>query len=267
VKNSENTFHKHSYLKRSLIRIYTRIFRERVPNYRFILNLFRNRQGIEIGGPSRMFSYKGLIPIYQVINKLDGCNYSAQTIWKKSKGGKSDQKYSCFKEGNQYISDATDLSQLPNEKYDFIISSNCLEHIANPFKALHEWLRVIKKDGLILLVLPNKNFCFDRNRPVTEFSHLLSDFENDIREDDLTHLDEILSLHDLKMDKQAGSLEQFKERSMKNIQNRALHHHIFDLELLSEIFNYFDLKILKTYEKGQDYIILGKKKRLTSLLQ
>lgn len=251
--------HQHSSLKQSIIRIYTRIFRERVRNFRSVTRLFRNKYGIEIGGPSRMFSYKGLIPVYMVIKKLDGCNYSAQTIWEKTKSSESNLKYSCLKEGSQYISDATDLSQLPDAKYDFIISSNCLEHIANPFKAIQEWLRVIKKDGLILLVLPDKDFCFDRNRPVTKFSHLLSDFENDTPENDLTHLDEILSLHDIIMDKQAGTLEQFKARSMNNIENRALHHHVFDLELLCEIYNYFNLKILKTYKKGQDYIILGKK--------
>lgn len=259
MTKSISTPHKHSYIKRSLIRIYTRIFRERVPNFRYTTRLFRNKYGIEVGGPSRMFTYKGLIPIYKVINSLDGCNYSAQTIWEKSKSGKSKDKYSCFKEGNQYISDATDLSQIPDEKYDFIISSNCLEHIANPFKAMKEWLRVIKKDGLILLVLPNKDFCFDWKRPVTKFSHLLEDYENDTQEDDLTHLEEILTLHDLKMDKQAGSLEQFRARSIKNIENRALHHHIFDLELLKEIYGYFNLEILRTYQKGQDYIILGKK--------
>ncbi|MEA4937871.1 MAG: methyltransferase domain-containing protein [Paludibacter sp.] len=259
MKETSSTPHKYSYIKRSLIRIYTRILRERVPNFRYITRLFQNKYGIEIGGPSRMFTYKGLIPIYKVIKSLDGCNYSAQTIWEKSKSGKSKDKYSCFKEGTQYISDATDLSQIPDEKYDFIISSNCLEHIANPFKALKEWLRVIKKDGLILLVLPNKDFCFDRNRPVTQFSHLLDDYENNTQEDDLTHLEEIVSLHDLEMDKQAGTLEQFKARSLKNIENRALHHHIFDLELLREIYDYFNLEVLRTDQKGQDYIILGKK--------
>lgn len=260
MRKSISTPHKHSYIKRSLIRIYTRIFRERVPDFRYITGLFRKLNGIEIGGPSRMFSYKGLIPIYKVINQLDGCNYSAQTIWEKSKSGKSKQQYSCFKEGIQYISDATDLSQIPDSKYDFIISSNCLEHIANPFKALNEWLRVIKKDGLILLVLPNKDFCFDWKRPVTKFSHLVEDYENDTQENDLTHLEEILTLHDLEMDKQAGTLEQFKARSLNNIENRALHHHIFDLDLLREIYGYFNLEILRTYQKGQDYIILGKKK-------
>ena len=147
---------------------------------------------------------------------------------------------------------------IPDLKYDFIISSNCLEHIANPLKAIEEWIRVIKKNGLILLVLPNKEFCFDHKRPITEFSHLLSDFKNDTKEDDLTHLEEILELHDLKMDKRAGNYEEFKVRSLKNYNNRALHQHIFDLNLLKYIFIYFKLEILLTSE-GKELIILGRK--------
>ena len=192
------------------------------------------------------------------MKELDGCNFSNITIWEGNI--ESGEKYNYYKNKNgvQYISEATDLSLIPNSKYDFIISSNCLEHVANPLKAIEEWIRVVKKGGLLLLVLPNKEYCFDHNRSVTEFSHLLKDYENNITENDLTHLDEILNLHDLKMDKPAGSLEQFRERSLKNFENRALHHHVFDINLLKEIFSYFKLEVLLTYENNE-HIILGKK--------
>ena len=136
-----------------------------------------------------------------------------------------------------------------------------MEHVANPLKAIEEWLRVLKSGGVLFLALPNKEFCFDHKRSVTTFSHLLNDYQNEIREDDLTHLSEILELHDLKMDRVAGNLLQFKERSLKNIENRTLHHHVFDIPVLLEIFKYFKLKILFTYE-GDEHIILGKKQNL-----
>jgi len=93
---------------------------------------------------------------------------------------------------------------------------------------------------------------------VTAFSHLVSDFENGIQEDDLTHLKEILELHDLSMDRHAGTLEQFKDRSLKNFENRALHQHVFDMSVLKAIFNYFKLEVLLTHE-GRDLILVGKK--------
>ena len=232
---------------------------ERIPHLEQIQQLFNNKSGLEIGGPSPMFRDAGFAPLYGVINALDGCNFSNTTIWEGRIESGETYNYHKDRNGTQYISEATDLSAIPDAKYEFVISSNCLEHIANPLKALEEWIRVIKTGGLLFVALPNKEHNFDHNRTVTKFSHILSDFQNDIKEDDMTHLDEILKLHDLKMDKPAGDLEQFKKRSLKNFENRALHQHVYDVALLKEIFNFFKLEILQTNE-GLDHIILGKKK-------
>ena len=48
------------------------------------------------------------------------------------------------------------------------------------------------------LVVPHKDKTFDHNRPVTSLNHLEEDLDNDVDEDDLTHLPEILELHDLR---------------------------------------------------------------------
>ncbi len=250
-----------STIGRIFDKIAAKIFRQRVEDFKTIKNLFIGKCGLEVGGPSRIFKHKGLLPLYKVVNRLDGCNFSNDTIWEGRLKNGSRYKFHPLKNGIQYISEASDLSHLPSAKYDFVISSNCLEHVANPLKAIEEWLRVVKMDGLLLIVVPNKEYCFDHNRPITQFTHLLSDFQNNIQEDDLTHLETILSLHDLDMDKPAGTPEQFKARSLKNFENRALHQHVFDIPLLTEIFNYFQVEILKTYA-GRDYIILGRKKQV-----
>jgi len=239
-------------------RISSKIIKPRIKKVKYIKQLFTDKSGIEIGGPSVIFRDKGFIPIYKVLKNLDGCNFSNSTIWEGNI--KTETKYNYYKEGKgvQYISEATDLSSIEDSKYEFIISSNCLEHVANPLKAVKEWIRVIKEDGLILLILPNKKYCFDHNRNVTEFSHLLDDYKNNTKEDDLAHIDEILKFHDLKKDKTAGSFEEFKARSLDNLNNRALHQHIFDLDLLKQIYQYFELEILATHE-GEEYILLGRK--------
>ncbi|PYL73305.1 MAG: hypothetical protein DMF22_01865 [Verrucomicrobia bacterium] len=36
---------------------------------------------------------------------------------------------------------------IPSGKYDFLLASHCLEHMANPLCAFQEWLRVLKKKG------------------------------------------------------------------------------------------------------------------------
>lgn len=220
--------------------------------------ILSGKDGIEIGGPSKIFGNTGYVPIYKHINSLDGCNFSNTTLWE----GKIDEgkryNYAEGKKGTQFISEATELSHIPDKTYDFVISSHCLEHIANPIKAIEEWLRILKDNGDFLLVLPNKEYCFDRKRPVTSFEHLLDDYKKNTQEDDLTHLEEIIMLHDLRMDKPAGTLEQFKERSLRNFEIRALHHHVFSIETLKSLFSFFNLSITLTH-KDENLIIFGTK--------
>jgi SAM-dependent methyltransferase len=238
--------------------IVSRLIRQHIDNYGYMKNLFKDKSGIEIGGPSGVFRNYGFVPLYNVVRSLDGCNFSTTTIWEGVIN--EDTPYLCdILPGLQYISEATDLSFSPNDKYDFVISSNCLEHVANPLKAIEEWIRVIKKDGLLLLNLPNKDYCFDHKRHITDIKHLHEDYKNNIDDFDLSHLNEILELHDLMMDKCAGNIDQFKERSLKNQQNRALHHHVFDIALLKKIFYHFKIEILVTYEGRRGHIILGRK--------
>jgi hypothetical protein len=44
-----------------------------------------------------------------------------------------------------------------------------------------------------------------------------------------------LELHTLSLDKAAGSLDQFKQRSLSNYENKCLDHHVFNLELLEKM--------------------------------
>lgn len=257
LKRIFESVHEHGLvfvLKRRL----SKIRGKRIRKFNHLKHLFSDKIGLEVGGPSGIFRDKELMPIYNMVKKLDGCNFSTQTIWEGSIESGNPYQYYPNKEGIQYISEATDLRLIPNAAYDFVISSNCIEHVANPLQAIKEWIRVIKKGGVLLLAVPNKAYCFDHLRPTTPFAHLLDDFQQEVKENDLTHLNEILQWHDLTMDLPAGNLEQFKARSLKNFENRALHHHVFDLTVLKEIFSYFKLEIVRTHE-GNDYIILGRK--------
>lgn len=241
-------------LLRSIKRI---LVRKKVENYWQYQELLRNKKGIEIGGPSSFFRHQ--IPLYKKIKSLDGVNFSSSTIWEGKITEGKNFKYGACRKGYQYICDATDLNRIESGSYDFVLSCNNVEHIANPFKAITEWLRILKPGGVLLLILPNKESNFDHNRSITGFPHLLTDFENNISEDDLGHLEEILELHDLSMDLPAGDFNNFKERSINNFQNRCLHQHVFDMNLLEQIFKYFNIELLlKSYTKT-DFIIAGRK--------
>jgi SAM-dependent methyltransferase len=236
---------------------YIKYYGQRLPEYLIYQNYVKGKIGVEIGGPSTIF--KTILPIYHVIENLDGVNYSNQTLWEqKISMGKTFNFYK-NKIGIQYINDATELCSLNSEYYDFILSSNCLEHVANPMKAIEEWKRVLKPSGVMVLVLPKKENNFDHKRNDTSFDHLLLDYRNDIKENDLTHIDEILKLHDLEMDPKAGDFNAFKNRSLDNFNNRALHHHVFSKDLISKVLDYFDLNIINMSENKNDYFVLATK--------
>jgi SAM-dependent methyltransferase len=229
---------------------------KRLAEYEIYQSFFYDKSGLEIGGPSLIF--KSTLPLYQVVSNLDGVNFSRETVWEGTLISMGTFEYYRNKTGIQFIAEASNLDSINSESYDFVISSNCLEHIANPLKAIKEWVRVVKHEGLLLLVLPKKNSNFDHNREITKFRHLLEDFESDVSEYDLTHLPEILKLHDLKKDWAAGNFNDFKSRSLDNFNNRTLHHHVFDLPLILKIFQHFNIEVMKTSETNTDIFAIGK---------
>ncbi len=77
----------------------------------------------------------------------------------------------------------------------------------------------------------------------------MTDWQNKTTEDDLFHLPEILERHDLSRDPLAGSLEQFRARSLDNFNNRCLHHHVFDEKNSRDLLTRSGFEVLAV-EKG-----------------
>jgi SAM-dependent methyltransferase len=247
------------YLPTSLVHlIYLIKYRsKRVKSLKQTISVFQDKKGIEIGGPSLRFGY--YVPIYKVIKNLDGVNFDKKTLWNISSEGKKNFSYYRNRKGKQYIKEGTDLKSIKTNTYDFVLCSHVLEHIANPLKAINEWKRIIKEHGHMLIILPNPLKNFDHKRPETKFTHILEDFKNNVLEDDLTHLDEILELHDIKRDPDAGNFESFKKRSMENFSNRGLHQHVFSINLIKAILTYAKLSIIEKEVTDTDIIILAQK--------
>ena len=217
---------------------------KKIAGFDQLKNYFTGKTGLEIGGPSSIFQHNNYIPVYAQAKRVDGCNFSNHTVCENTIQQGLTYDYDGAEVGYQYITDATDLGAIPDASYDFILSSHSLEHIANPFKALKEWLRVLKKGGLILIIVPDPNYTFDNKRPVTGFEHMMCDFNNNTGEDDLTHVEEILSLHDVSIDPGVTSYDEFQKRSYDNFNNRCLHHHVFDIALLKQIFEHLNVQTI-----------------------
>lgn len=206
--------------------------------------LLIGKMGLEIGGPTYLFMQDNLFPIYNLCKKLDNCNFSSNTIWEGIiEEGSTFQYDKGCNPGKQYIAEAVDLNMISSGAYDFVLSSHTIEHIANPLRALSEWTRVLKEDGIIVLIVPHKDGTFDHRRPITSLEHLIQDFERGTTEEDLSHLQEILALHDLERDPKAGDFQAFSKRSEENFINRCLHHHVFDTKLVVNVVHHMKLQI------------------------
>lgn len=253
-------YYKELGIKYTLRFILSKYYTRKLKDYKKYIDLFKGKSGLEIGGPSIYFNEDNVLPLYPVLEGLDGVNFSTNTIWEGSLSeGQTFRYNNSQKSGQQYICDAVNLSIISSKKYDFVISCNNLEHIANPLRAINEWLQIIKTNGLVLLVLPNKQINFDHRRTVTSFEHLLNDYNTQVGEDDMTHIDEIMNAHDIFLDPLAGNLIAFRERALQNYENRALHHHVFDIPLLIQIYEFFNIKIISFESTFTDHYILGKK--------
>jgi SAM-dependent methyltransferase len=217
-----------------------RISRKRCYGYSVIEPYVTGRCGLEIGGSSGIFCGNHLIPIYDRCARIDSCDFSSQTIWRESarRRGYGERL------GRRLVADASDLSIIPDGTYDFVLASHVMEHIANPLRALQEWKRVLRPAGTVLVVLPHMAATFDHRRHFTSFDHIEADFRANTQEDDLTHLDEVLALHDLSLDPDAGSRQQFRERCLRNSSVRAMHHHVFSPEVLILTFHLLQIRVL-----------------------
>lgn len=222
-----------------------RPFRPRVRCIADYRSALQSKRGLEIGGPSLMFADNGPLPLYQILGSLDNCLYSGSTIWA---GDVQEGNTFLYRPGQmagvQIICDATDLEVIEDSSYECVLACHCLEHIGNPLRALEEWKRVLQPEGILLLILPHKDGTFDWRRSTTPLAHLIEDYQNAVGEEDLTHLPEILELHDLSKDAAAGTSEQFRQRCLSNDINRAMHHHVFDTAAALAMVDFAGLKIL-----------------------
>ena len=61
--------------------------------------------------------------------------------------------------------DATYMNGIEDNTFDFIHSSHCLEHLKEIYKGFENWVRICKKDGYIITVVPDEDLYEQGNFP------------------------------------------------------------------------------------------------------
>jgi predicted SAM-dependent methyltransferase len=65
--------------------------------------------------------------------------------------------------------DAQALATVPDNHFDFVHSSHCLEHMVSVRHALRNWIRVCKPGGFITIVIPDEEL-YERNHWPSKFN-------------------------------------------------------------------------------------------------
>jgi len=79
---------------------------------------------------------------------------------------------------------------------------------------------------------------------VTTLDHLESDFALSVAEDDETHMQAFLELSDLTRDPERLSRQAFELRTSAFAENRAIHHHVFDTDLVVRLLDRANCQLL-----------------------
>lgn len=120
--------------------------------------------GIEIGA----FEHPSIIPNAKKLITCDRLTLkNAQKLF-------PEVNCSLMEEPNIIFDIDTDgLKIFSDESIDFVVLNHVVEHLVNPIKAIEEIFRSLKPNGHFAVSVPDKNYTFDKERPLTPLNALL----------------------------------------------------------------------------------------------
>ena len=75
------------------------------------------------------------------------------------------------------VADGETLEGVEDESQDYVIANNFLEHCQDPIGTIKNFFRVVRKGGVLFLVVPNKRSNIDAPRRETPIEHFIRDHE------------------------------------------------------------------------------------------
>ncbi|UCH75669.1 MAG: methyltransferase domain-containing protein, partial [Rhodospirillales bacterium] len=148
------------------------------------------------------------------------------------------------------VDDGETLASIPDVSQDFVVANHVIEHFEDPIRFLHNACRVLKAGGILFLAIPDKERTFDRNRPVTPFDHLVSDFENGAQISRAAHYREFVQLAELPVGAESWTTEAECETRAQTLmdQDYSIHFHVWDrfavMDLVLKVRERFGLPLM-----------------------
>jgi len=147
-----------------------------------------------------------------------------------------------------------------DQTFSFILSEHVLEHATNPIHFLQEWIRVLKKNGVIFCFLPHRDRNNDCHRELTTLEHLISDHKNKVPNNDAFHLPEWRN----NVVDRGLMPEHYRHMNDQELLNsHSIHHHVWTEVQIVELFKYLGLNILfvdsKVHDRRDSFVVVASK--------
>lgn len=149
---------------------------------------------------------------------------------------------------------ASGLSCIQDGRLDFVIASHLLEHLPNPLGFLLECHRVLRVAGVLLLIVPDKNYTFDKDRERTPIAHLIDDLKNNTTAVDEEHVIDFV----VNAAKQSIPADpEVRKAMLQRELDRSIHVHVWDCADLLELLEYLVRAEASSWELCECYLPKG----------
>lgn len=105
----------------------------------------------------------------------------------------------------------------------------------------------------MVLAVPNRDGFLQLVRPETSLDHIIADYELNVTEHDMTHVEELI-MANIKLHDETAKLRKRKEL-LQNYEHRMMHHHCFGQHLVVALVNYVGMQI-RAFNRFEPYHIV-----------
>ena len=136
------------------------------------------------------------------------------------------------------LTDFDTIENVADGSLDFLVACHVIEHTRNPIGSIAAAWRKLKPGGRLVLVVPDKERTFDRDRPTTTLEHLVEDHRSPDRANDYAHYEEFYAL--------AQPIPDFAraaEVARHFAEGYAIHYHAWTHDTFAEMLDYVDREI------------------------
>jgi SAM-dependent methyltransferase len=201
-----------------------------------VSNAYIKGEGIEIGA----LNYPLVVPASAKVKYVD--RISAEEHTHIFKGMKLEEMVHV-----DIIDNGETLGTVANASQDFVIANHFIEHCQNPVMTIGNMLRVLRKDGVVFIAIPDKRYTFDEKRAITPMDHFIKDYEQGPAWSEAGHYEDFVRNTEWSDNCRTDEDIQKVIQHLKDI-NFSIHFHVWSHPSMIEFFQMLRTRLQFSFE-------------------